>query len=192
MSGDMIWYIWYYDVLWCDMVQYIAWYIWCGVVSDGTAWYGSPYYDMFRYQYPILGKTFTGPTYTFLLSFTVISDLYRSFITNKTTFIKYCFTQWISKLPGSFEIHRFRPYPVNSIGLVGMVNATVYKTKPIIPGHGHDKLAHIFSIDILWNRNRSTHTSNTTLSWPVSWYNDIWYGMIQYDAMWYDMYKHKH
>ena len=32
-------------------------------------------------------------------SFAVISDVYRSFIWNKTAFTKYCLTQWISKLP---------------------------------------------------------------------------------------------
>ena len=55
----------------------------------------------------------TGPTYKLLLSFTVISDDYRSFISYKTIFIKYCLTQWISKLPGSFEVHRVRQYLVN-------------------------------------------------------------------------------
>ena len=46
---------------------------------------------------------FTDPTYKLLLSFPVISDVYRSFIPNKTTFIKYCLTRWISKLPGSLK-----------------------------------------------------------------------------------------
>ena len=35
-----------------------------------------------------------------LLSFTLISDVYKPFIPNKTTFNKYRYTQWISKLPG--------------------------------------------------------------------------------------------
>ena len=39
------------------------------------------------------------------LSYMVISDVHRSFLLNKTTFTKYCLTQWSSKLPGSFEIH---------------------------------------------------------------------------------------
>ena len=43
-----------------------------------------------------IGKIFTGQMYELLLSFTVISDVNRPF---KTTFIKYCFIQWISKLP---------------------------------------------------------------------------------------------
>ena len=47
-----------------------------------------------------LGKIFTGPTYKLILSFTVISDVYCSFMPNKTKFTKYCLTQWISDLPG--------------------------------------------------------------------------------------------
>ena len=39
------------------------------------------------------------------VSFTVISDVDGSFILNKTTFTAYNLTQWISELPGSFEIH---------------------------------------------------------------------------------------
>ena len=58
----------------------------------------------------------------------VISDVYKSFIPNKTIFIKYCLTQWISKFPGSFEIHWVRQYLVNFMGLVGIVNTIVYKT----------------------------------------------------------------
>ena len=63
-----------------------------------------------RYGRPCLevlksGKIFTGPTYKLHLSFTVISDVCKSFIPNKITFAKYCLAQWISKLPGSFEIH---------------------------------------------------------------------------------------
>ena len=54
---------------------------------------------------------FTGTSYRLLLSFTVISDVYKSFIPHKTTFTKYCPTQWISKLwnplsktvPGKFH-----------------------------------------------------------------------------------------
>ena len=48
-----------------------------------------------------------------LLSFTVISDVYKSFIPNKGIFTKYWLIQWISKLPGSFEIHWVRQYLVN-------------------------------------------------------------------------------
>ena len=90
-----------------------------------------------------LGKIFTGLTYKLFSSFTgFFSDVYRSFIWNKTTFTKYCLTQWISKLPGSFEIHWVRRQClVNFMGLAGIVNATVYKTKPIFRGPGHCKLS---------------------------------------------------
>ena len=50
------------------------------------------------------------------------------FIQNKTTFTKYCLTQWISNLPRSFETHWVRKYHVNFMGLTGIINATVYKT----------------------------------------------------------------
>ena len=49
------------------------------------------------------------------------SDFYKAFIRNKTTFTKYCLTQWIPKLPGSFEIHWVRQYLVNFTGLVGTI-----------------------------------------------------------------------
>ena len=78
--------------------------------------------------------------YELLSSFTVISNVYRGLIGNETTFTKYCFAQWISKLPGSFEIHWVRQYLINFMGLVGIVNANVYKTEPIFTGLGHGKL----------------------------------------------------
>ena len=65
------------------------------------------------------GEIFTGSSFKLLLSFMVISDVYRSFLRNKTIFIKFCLTQWISKLPGSFEIHWVRQYLVNFMGLPG-------------------------------------------------------------------------
>ena len=52
-----------------------------------------------------LRKLFTGPTYESFSNLTIISDVYRSFIRNKTIFTMYSLTQWISKPPGSFEIH---------------------------------------------------------------------------------------
>ena len=61
----------------------------------------------------------------FFFSFTVISDVYRSFIQNKTTFTNLLNTVW---LPGNFEIHCERQYLVNFTGLAGIVNANVYKT----------------------------------------------------------------
>ena len=44
-------------------------------------------------------------------------------------------------LPGSFEIHRVRQHLVNFMGPVGIVNATVYKTEPIVTGLRHGKLS---------------------------------------------------
>ena len=38
----------------------------------------------------------------------------QSIIPNKTIYTKYCFTEWISKLLGGFEIHWVRQYLVNS------------------------------------------------------------------------------
>ena len=72
-------------------------------------------------------KIFTGPTYKLLLSFTVISDVYMSFIRDETPSTKYCLTQSISKLTGSFKIHWIREYLVNFTVLVGTVNANIYK-----------------------------------------------------------------
>ena len=77
--------------------------------------------------------------YKLLLKFTVISNVNRSLIPNKTTPIKYCLTQWISKLPGSFEILWVRQYLVNFGALSCIVNATVYKTKPISTGLWYGK-----------------------------------------------------
>ena len=66
---------------------------------------------------------------------------YMSFIPSKTTFTKYCLTQWISKLPGSFEIHWVRQYLAYFLGLVGIVNATVYMTELILTGLQHGEFS---------------------------------------------------
>ena len=50
------------------------------------------------------------------------------FIPSTTNFTKYGITQWISQLHGSFEIHSVRQNPVHYMGLVGIVDTTVYKT----------------------------------------------------------------
>ena len=86
------------------------------------------YFDAFNFK---LGRIFTGPMYKLLLSFLLIADFYRSFVPNKTAVTKYCLTQWISKLPRSFEIHWIKQYMENFMGLAGRVNATIYKTEPI-------------------------------------------------------------
>ena len=83
-----------------------------------------------------ISKISTGLTNKLPLSFTIISKVYRSFIPNRTTFTKYCFTQWISKLTWSFEIHFVRQYLVNSLGLADRVYATVDKTELIFTGLG--------------------------------------------------------
>ena len=85
-------------------------------------------------------KIFTGATYKLLLSFKVTSDLYMSFIPNKTAVDKYSVTHWISKLPGSFEIQWVRQCLVKFTGLAGRVNTPVYRTEPIFTGLGHGKL----------------------------------------------------
>ena len=59
----------------------------------------------------------------------------------KNAFIEYCLTQWISKLPVSFEIHGVRQYLLSFTGLAGIVNASVYKTKTIFTGLRHGELS---------------------------------------------------
>ena len=66
---------------------------------------------------------------------------YSSFIPNEIIFAKYCFTQWFSKLHGSFEIHWVRQYLVNFMSLAGIVRITVYKTKPILSALGHGNVS---------------------------------------------------
>ena len=41
--------------------------------------------------------------YKLILSLMVVSDVYMSFIQNKTTFTMYCLTQGVSKLPGALK-----------------------------------------------------------------------------------------
>ena len=67
------------------------------------------------------GKIFTGPMYKLFLKFTIILDVYRSFIRNKISFTKCCLIQWISKLPLSFQIHWVRQYLINFTGLASLV-----------------------------------------------------------------------
>ena len=81
-------------------------------------------------------KIFTSPTYKLRLSFTVISDVCRSFIPNETTFTKYCLTQWVSKLHGRFEIHWVWQYQINFTGMAGIVKDIVYNIEPVLTGRG--------------------------------------------------------
>ena len=75
------------------------------------------------------------------LSFTVISDVYSSFIPNEITFTKYCLTQWISKLLGSFEIHWVRQYLINFTGLIGLWKQQPSILSRTLPRSMHTKLA---------------------------------------------------
>ena len=73
-----------------------------------------------------IGNTFKNTLYNLLLSLTVILNVYR------TTFIKYCLTQWFSK------------FLINFTGLTVIVNATVYTTEPIFTCPGHGKLSEFY------------------------------------------------
>ena len=44
-------------------------------------------------------EIFTGSVYKLFLSFTIITEIYRPLIRNKTVSTKYCLTQWIFKTP---------------------------------------------------------------------------------------------
>ena len=92
-----------------------------------------------------LDKVFKGSMWKLLLRLMVNSDVYRSFIPNTTAFIKYCLTHWISKLLWSIEIHWVRLYLVNFTGLVGTVDAPVYKTEPIFISLGAWQTVLIFN-----------------------------------------------
>ena len=63
-------------------------------------------------------------------SFTVILDIYKSFILNKTTSTKYWVLSYSVdiKPPGSFKIDWVRQYIVHVPGLADIVNPTVFKT----------------------------------------------------------------
>ena len=114
-------------------------------------------------------KIFTGLTHKLLFSITVISDVYRSFIQNKTTFTKYCLTQWISKLPRSFEIHWARQYLVNFMGLAGMFDTTgtiVYNTMPNFTGIRYSELSQSLA---LWVLNEFMWFIYPHSSWAILW-----------------------
>ena len=85
--------------------------------------------------------------YKLLLSFTVISDVYRS-IPNKIIFTEYCLIQWISKLPGSFEIHWVRQYRVNFMGLAGIVNKHFLQDRANFHRSSAWQIVLIFNTDI--------------------------------------------
>ena len=65
---------------------------------------------------------FGGATVSYTMIIQKTTGVCRSFIPNKTTFMKYCLTQK-SQLPGSFEFHWVRQNLVNFTGLAVIVNA---------------------------------------------------------------------
>ena len=113
-----------------------------------------------------LRKLFT-VTWKLLLRFTVISDVYRIFIPNKTTFTKYCITQWISKLPRSFEIKwlLLMQHLANFTGVEGIVNATVYKTEPIFTGLRHGTLSYFLTLHVPVTLTQSSCDTWQMLKW---------------------------
>ena len=92
-------------------------------------------------------------------SFTVILDVYRSFIPNKTTLTKNCLTQWISKLLRSFEIH------LSCLALLSAVHLVVhYNKKPCVAS-----LILIFtSLILIFTRSVSTLQPTRSLEWVLS------------------------
>ena len=145
--------------LWESMAFFWEWFTGNEMSITGWDWYfkitaTSPrekWVKLMVYQWLWRSETSSGvkiPNYYTVWSLTlaaddltVISDIYRSFKPNKTTFTKYCLAQWVPKLPRSVEIRWVRQYMVNFTGLAGIVNTTVYKTKPIFTGLGHSKLS---------------------------------------------------
>ena len=94
-------------------------------------------------------QLFPGQTHKLLLNFMVIPDVYGSFNSNKTIFTKDCFTHWILKLSGSFEIHWVRQDLVYITGPLGIVNATVYKTEPIFTDLGSQHISRSYPSSLL-------------------------------------------
>ena len=70
--------------------------------------------------------------------FVLWSDVYRSFIRNKTTYIKHCLTRWIS-----WELWNPKIKAISGklYGFGGHSKTTAHKTKPIVTGLGHGKLS---------------------------------------------------
>ena len=95
---------------------------------------------------------------------------------------KYCLTKWISKLPGSFEIHRVRQYLVNFTGPAGIVNATVYKTKPIFTGLGHGKLSKFLTLFIFMKisvKSKKTKPAADALLLASPEHQQPWYWLYE-------------
>ena len=89
------------------------------------------YLSFWYLQCQQFGKIWTGLTYKLLLSFTAISDVDMSFI-KKHTFTSYCLSEFQSSRGALRSIVIWvRQSLVNFTGLAGIVNTTVYKTRPI-------------------------------------------------------------
>ena len=65
----------------------------------------------------------------------------RQALYSKNTFIRYCLTQWITKLLGS---HWVWQYLVNFTGLAGIANKTIYKTDQFSQGSGISHCPHFW------------------------------------------------
>ena len=111
----------------------------------------------------------------------VIFELYshfRSFIPNKTMFITYC----LSGLPGSFKIHWVRQLLVHFMVVVGIVNATVYRTEPIFMDLGHSKMSQFLTLQLYYPKwhtraySLKRHTTfiedNVPRQYIISWITD--------------------
>ena len=86
-----------------------------------------------------IGKICAGLTYKLLLSFTVISDFYRSLFQIKIHLLSIV-------LLSRFQSSLVRQYLANFTGIVGIVNTIFYKTEPIFTGLRHGKLSQFLTL----------------------------------------------
>ena len=92
-------------------------------------WYNT---EWFRHNTIVKIKmVFVRPTYKLLFGFTIISDVYRFFIPNKTAYTMKFLVSW--------EIQWVRKYLLNFTGLAGMVKANVSQSDSFFTGLGYDK-----------------------------------------------------
>ena len=73
--------------------------------------------------------------------------------------------------PGCFEIHWVRHYLINLMGLVGIVNTTVYKTEPIFTG------LRLWWIVLIFNNNILTYACSQNLHDDTSIISILIYSM---------------
>ena len=94
-------------------------------------------------QCQILGKNHrSGVQVTFVLY--AHSSCLQAFCSIIISFTKYCLSQWISTLPGSYDIYWVRQCLSNYTGLVGIENSTVYKMESIFTILGLGKFSWFF------------------------------------------------